>query len=265
MHSNCVLKSITVSSLPTSTSNSPTLQISNNKSTATTHSSPTTSSKQVQVIVTPDAAVSNRLPSTSIPPPPSTSITNRIRHHFNRRTSSHTALLFVPEQRRVSTVSGNSINSCPTEFTEEEEEEDEVSDQLIETAPPSQNSSRGASPAAQVAAAVYTSMYGSGEEPSMLTVGDMPNCRLTVGGLHTSKSDSPDISRRKSVQTGAPAIAFRTGGGGCSAKVGGRRSFERRSSQPTISVNLSGINAVGGYHYHHPHRHAASSSASPLS
>ncbi|VDN27367.1 unnamed protein product [Cylicostephanus goldi] len=84
------------------------------------------------------------------------------------RRTSHT-LLYVPEQRRVSNVSGNSVASCPC-----------------------------------------PSEVGKKADLAPLP----PRFSLNL---------SPTNSRRKSVQTGAPAIGFRP-----------LKSFERRASQPTL-------------------------------
>lgn len=94
---------------------------------------------------------------------------------MSRRTS-HT-LLYVPEQRRVSNVSGHSVVSCPcpSELTEE-------SDVLLEQPP------------------------------------------------RFSLSLSPVNSRRKSVQTGAPAIGFRP-----------LKTFERRASQPSLFHDIQPV------------------------
>ncbi|VDM69620.1 unnamed protein product [Strongylus vulgaris] len=87
------------------------------------------------------------------------------------RRTSHT-LLFVPEQRRISNVSGNSVASCPC--------------------------------------------------PELGEKGDLaplpPRFSLNL---------SPTNSRRRSVQTGAPAIGFRP-----------LKSFERRASQPTLQLEV---------------------------
>ncbi|RCN51849.1 hypothetical protein ANCCAN_01937 [Ancylostoma caninum] len=88
------------------------------------------------------------------------------------RRTSHT-LLFVPEQRRVSNVSGNSVASCPC---------------------PGE----------------------LGEEVDLAPL--PPRFSLNL---------SPASSRRKSVQTGAPAIGFRP-----------LKTFERRASQPTLQLEI---------------------------
>ncbi|KAK5984222.1 hypothetical protein GCK32_020671 [Trichostrongylus colubriformis] len=88
------------------------------------------------------------------------------------RRTSHT-LLFVPEQRRISNVSGGSVASCPCPV--------EGEDVNLAPLPP-------------------------------------PRFSLNL---------SPASSRRKSVQTGAPAIGFRP-----------LRTFERRASQPTLQLEL---------------------------
>ncbi|KHN80792.1 hypothetical protein Tcan_09830 [Toxocara canis] len=104
------------------------------------------------------------LPPQSKPDPSSRSLIRR---------TSHT-LLYVPEQRRVSTISGTSVASCPTELFEEPED--------VRIAPPA------------------------------------PNASLNL---------SPVQNRRKSVQAGAPAIAFRP------------TRFERRSSQPLLMHEIA--------------------------
>lgn len=92
------------------------------------------------------------------------------RQRVMARRTSHT-LLYVPEQRRISNVSGNSVASCPPGTVQTSGEEDDK-------VPPA---------------------------PSF--------------SLHLS----PVGTRRKSVQTGAPAIGFRP-----------LKTFERRASQPTL-------------------------------
>ncbi|ETN74660.1 hypothetical protein NECAME_03974 [Necator americanus] len=88
------------------------------------------------------------------------------------RRTSHT-LLFVPEQRRVSNVSGNSVASCPC----------------------------------------------PGELAEETDLAPLPP--------RFSLNLSPAASRRKSVQTGAPAIGFRP-----------LKTFERRASQPTLQLEI---------------------------
>nr|CDJ89226.1 Bicarbonate transporter domain containing protein [Haemonchus contortus] len=95
------------------------------------------------------------------------------RNRTMTRRTSHT-LLFVPEQRRVSTVSGGSVASCPCPVE-------------------------------------------LGED---VNLAPLPPPRFTL-------NLSPTSSRRKSVQTGAPAIGFRP-----------LRTFERRASQPTLQLEL---------------------------
>lgn len=88
------------------------------------------------------------------------------------RRTSHT-LLFVPEHRRVSNVSGSSVASCPCPVV--------VGEDSVAPLPP-------------------------------------PRFSLNL---------SPATSRRKSVQTGAPAIGFRP-----------LKTFERRASQPTLQLEI---------------------------
>jgi hypothetical protein len=96
-------------------------------------------------------------------------------------------LLFVPEQRRISTVSGHSVHSCPSEIYKEAasnrdgqggsgegspvigqtdcEEADEEADEfqvLIHSPSNSTGPSRNASPRAQAACEAYSRVYGSG-------------------------------------------------------------------------------------------------------
>ncbi|UMM18595.1 hypothetical protein L5515_014588 [Caenorhabditis briggsae] len=103
------------------------------------------------------------------------------RQRVMARRTSHT-LLYVPEQRRISNVSGNSVASCPSGTVQTSGEEDDK-------VPPA---------------------------PSF--------------SLHLS----PVGTRRKSVQTGAPAIGFRP-----------LKTFERRASQPTLQFEAKKVMSSG--------------------
>ncbi|VDK20571.1 unnamed protein product, partial [Anisakis simplex] len=103
------------------------------------------------------------------------------------RRQSHT-LLYVPEHRRVSTISGNSIASCPASYPGKLAVDEKL---------------------------------GQNVERSRITPPQ------SVPLVHSS----PQVdNRRKSVQTGAPAIAFRP------------MRFERRSSQPLLRHVVAGAN-----------------------
>uniref|UniRef100_A0A7E4W3V0 Non-specific serine/threonine protein kinase n=1 Tax=Panagrellus redivivus TaxID=6233 RepID=A0A7E4W3V0_PANRE len=154
---------------------------------------PSTSSSSgngpVQVIVTTDPVRGNSTVTSSVPPDPRKRL-------FTRRTS-HT-LLIVPEQRRVSTVSGMSVTSCPTELAEDGTETSSVN-----------------------SAPTTVTRY--------VCSTNLPNRTLLNTTPCTGKSLSaspPDHSRRKSVQVAGPMIGFRP-----------KRCFERRASQPTISIH----------------------------
>lgn len=205
---------------------------------------------------------------------------------FTRRISQ-TGFLFVPEQRRISTASGSSVVSCPTELENKNVETEEF-DRFTEPYNLSiininnnntLNNSRKLSQAAQVASAAYTQMYGSGGvgnnrqikhlfKDRLCSSGSISNCgknstntlvnlpnfstnRLSVFG-NSSAITSPESIRRRSIQAAAPAIAFRstnamnfnnnlklvTHGYGLTKN---KKCFERRSSQPTISINLNNM------------------------
>ena len=179
---------------------------------ATPSSTSRSSPSGVQVIVTSDPTngTLRSCPSTML----STSSTSKIpdpRQRVFARRTSHT-LLFVPEQRRVSTVSGVSITSCPTDFNE-----DFDATESSRVTPPSKNFIRHQ---------MFPTSTG--------TLGTLGTEASTMPMTSLSASP-PDIMRRKSVQTGAPAIGFRP-----------KKCFERRASQPTISVNLMGMNSPSG-------------------
>lgn len=222
---------------------------------------------------------------------------------------SQAALLYVPEQRRISTVSGHSVRSCPSEIykdgatggghgsgegspvveqatVEGSEEADEEADEfqvLIHSPSNSTGQSRNASPRAQAACEAYSRVYGSG---ALLFGGhDQHGQRLSVGSSRQARhqerspphsngsgNSPPDLSRRRSVHTGAPAIAFRSSlcfaaavaGANC-GKIAAiptvqptpsvrypprHRPFQRRSSQPIINV-ATGVAAPGvAFHCH---------------
>ena len=164
-----------------------------------------TGSSSVQVIVTSDQNGIRSCPSTFIGP---VAKAPEPRHRLFTRRTSHT-LLFVPEQRRVSTISGNSITSCPTEFSEDSD------DTRITTTSGTIGRNHVKHPTAPGGTSL---LQGSPIHESS----------------HLTTSCASDILRRKSVQTGAPVIGFRP-----------KRTFERRASQPTISVNLINMNSNG--------------------
>ncbi|TMS35751.1 hypothetical protein L596_003079 [Steinernema carpocapsae] len=116
-----------------------------------------------------------------------------------KRRTSHT-LLYVPNRRRVSTASGNSTASCPTECSED-----------------SDDARQAAVPASMTSNCSLSSAQGNGH----LYIQNAP--------VKFSLTPSPAQCRRKSVQTGAPAIGFRPL----------NRTFDRRASQPTIHVEPS--------------------------
>ncbi|KAK0396020.1 hypothetical protein QR680_001531 [Steinernema hermaphroditum] len=115
-----------------------------------------------------------------------------------KRRTSH-SLLYVPHIRRVSTASGNSTASCPTECSED-------SDDVRAVAGP-------------------TSLTSN----SSLTAQGNGHLYIQNAPVKFSLTPSPVQCRRKSVQTGAPAIGFRPL----------NRTFDRRASQPTIHIEPS--------------------------
>uniref|UniRef100_A0AC34FQ66 Uncharacterized protein n=1 Tax=Panagrolaimus sp. ES5 TaxID=591445 RepID=A0AC34FQ66_9BILA len=177
--------------------------------TVTSSGAPSPSLSGVQVIVTSDpngTSTSMRSCPSTITSAMISKIPDPRQRIFSRRTS-HT-LLYVPEQRRVSTASGVSITSCPSELSED-------FDDIKIITPPQRNFVRH-----QILPTTSSTFLGT--ESST-----MPATSLSAS--------PPDAIRRKSVQTGAPAIGFRP-----------KKCFERRASQPTISVNLMGMNSPSG-------------------
>uniref|UniRef100_A0A914Z916 Uncharacterized protein n=1 Tax=Panagrolaimus superbus TaxID=310955 RepID=A0A914Z916_9BILA len=170
---------------------------------------PSPSLSGVQVIVTsdPNGTTTMRSCPSTITSAMISKIPDPRQRIFSRRTS-HT-LLYVPEQRRVSTVSGVSITSCPSELSED-------FDDIKIITPPQRNFVRH-----QILPTTSTTFLGTENS--------------TMPAATSLSASPPDVIRRKSVQTGAPAIGFRP-----------KKCFERRASQPTISVNLMGMNSPSG-------------------
>lgn len=127
-----------------------------------------------------------------------------------RRRISHT-LLFLPEQRRVSTASAVSNLSCPTE----------LSDATVEvvSVPPTTSSShsnptkRRYTPAAQ--------KDTSARQPLLIQAD-----AISLGHPPISATNSSSNSRRQSIQAGAIGFPSKR-----------RSQFGRRSSQPEMTFN----------------------------
>uniref|UniRef100_A0A914I7G5 Bicarbonate transporter-like transmembrane domain-containing protein n=1 Tax=Globodera rostochiensis TaxID=31243 RepID=A0A914I7G5_GLORO len=285
------------------------------------HSSPTPSSPSSTTTTDPRRTIT-------------TTMTGRLLSH----QGSSQALLFVPEQRRVSTISGHSVRSCPTDICHsglkdvedgaespvvgaaeldrhEEEEADEFHQLLIHS--PSNNSvpaaaehvgpgaSRSVSPRAQAASDAYCRMYGNGtgaesvgeqqqQHHHHLPLNQQQNRLLAVihdrnrktsppGDTASGSRISSDFGRRRSLHTGAPAIAFRSTlsfaaavaganagriggvalGGGTTARNSAcqqqrRPLFQRRSSQPIIYSGAAGAaSSAAGMRYTPNHQHRA--------
>ncbi|KAI6224190.1 HCO3-cotransp domain-containing protein [Aphelenchoides besseyi] len=169
-----------------------------------------------------------------------------------RRRISHT-LLYVPEQRRVSTTSGVSVTSCPTEFVEDD---DQTSVKVVNTAAnsaPQSSKNRRYTPAANAvkdASARVPLIQPSTQDTQSL-------CANHPAVSAVSSNASSVSSRRQSIQTGAPFIGF---------PVKRRNQFGRRSSQPEFNVaarlaalqvaansNTSGGRSNGGNANNHHH------------
>uniref|UniRef100_A0A183CME0 Uncharacterized protein n=1 Tax=Globodera pallida TaxID=36090 RepID=A0A183CME0_GLOPA len=265
-------------------------------------------------------------PSSTTTTDPRRTITTTMSGRLLSHQGSSQALLFVPEQRRVSTISGHSVRSCPTDICHsglkdvedgaespvvgaaeldrhEEEEADEFHQLLIHS--PSDNSvtavaaaaaaehvgagvSRSVSPRAQAASDAYCRLYGNGtgaetageqqqhhQHPLPLNHQHQNRLSAVIHGRNRKTSPpgntasgsriSPDFGRRRSLHTGAPAIAFRSTlsfaaavaganagriggvalGGGTTARNSAcqqqrRPLFQRRSSQPIIYSGAAG-------------------------
>ncbi|CAD5209194.1 unnamed protein product [Bursaphelenchus okinawaensis] len=128
-----------------------------------------------------------------------------------RRRISHT-LLFVPEQRRVSTASGVSVTSCPT--TEDGIDSDEgISTSTSQQQPYSQPTKRRYQPATQRESSFRQPLLDNNSGSSL-------------------SINAP--ARRKSIQPAAPCIGFpakRT-----IQRTYGHQPFGRRSSQPEMNI-----------------------------
>lgn len=139
---------------------------------------------------------------------------------------TQSTLLYIPktkeqiEERRISTASGHSIISCPSNFAKQKNDKNSELGSKIDS--PSQI--KCASESAIKVKNSVTKDNKNESEPILNTIFNEKSNLLT---------DNETTTRRLSVQTGAPAIAFR------SKKHLGRYPFERRSSQPIISGNLT--------------------------
>lgn len=188
---------------------------------------------------------------------------------------SQTSFLFVPEHRRVSTVSGSSIVSCPTELNNEKDVIDKsyitpLNNSLILN----NNNKILIIENKKLLSAACSQIYGSVginnnncqtknlfkdhvnsfssisncSKNSTCELVNLPNTatkHLTIFNNTTPISSTESI-RRRSIQVAAPtpAIAFRSNNANNFNYLRLAKTkclFERRLSQPTISINLNNI------------------------
>lgn len=151
-----------------------------------------------------------------------------------RRNSQSQTFLAVPEERRISNVSGNSVHSCPTELlqlqkhqelNEESEETDQfhTRDPLVNFSPDVYRSmSRGLRGLEKYRISAVQNNRPPTNMPLLNSLVSAP-----ISTPSSAKSDQE--SQCSSVRMGAPPIALR-------ASNPFRKRFQRRASQPLISL-----------------------------